>query len=406
MGDGIDDGAAVSAPWRPGPRLRWVLDVVPVGLLALAAVAAGLFAGELWWIVLGLVQTVPLVARRIRPATVYAIVAAASAVQALVVDIPLISQLGYPIALYNLARHRGPVAGALGLGVGLVAAVVASVAWVNGYAYDYVAAPRLSDFVPYSVTIGAVVTVSWAMGTLGRTRQAYVEALVESGERRVREAEQRILVAAGQERTRIAREMHDVVAHGLSVIVVQSDGARYAAERDPAVAVRTLETIGETGRAALTDMRLLLGLLRSGDEAGRAPQPGLADLPALVDLARRAGTPVSLRLPADLTLPDAMALTVFRVVQEALTNVRKHAAPEATVEVTVDVGRQVVVTIVDSGPRRTDAPPPGDTGLGLVGMTERVAVHGGELAAGPTPEGGWSVRARWSREQGTRGETR
>ena len=386
------------APWRPGARLRHLLDVVPVGLLAMAVALVGAQSGDRWWLLLGLAQTVPLFWRRSHSGTVYAVVAGASALQALVVDVPMVSQLAYPVALYNLARHRGPVAGALGLVVGLAGALVASVVWVEGYRPPYV--ERVwADYVPYAFTVGAIVVVAWALGTLSRVREAYVAAILEQGERRVVEAEQRVLLAAGSERARIAREMHDVVAHGLSVIVVQADGARYAAAQDPDVAVRTLETVAATGRASLADMRRLLGLLRTGEEAERAPQPGLTDLADLIDLARQSGSQVTAQLPpADVVLPEADGLTVYRIVQEALTNVRKHAGPDASVAITVHVGHEVDVTVSDTGSGGQPLVPGGDErGLGLLGMGERVAVHGGELTAGPGVDGGWVVRARWTR---------
>ncbi len=388
----------VRAPWRPGPRLRRLLDVVPVGLLAMAVALVAVQSGDRWWLLLGLAQTVPLFWRRSHSGTVYAVVVGASALQAIVVDIPMVSQLAYPVALYNLARHRGPVVGALGLAVGLAGAVVASVVWVEGYRSPY--GERLwSDYVPYAFTVGAIVVVAWALGTLSRVREAYVAAILEQGERRVVEAEQRVLLAAGSERARIAREMHDVVAHGLSVIVVQADGARYAAAQDPDVAVRTLETVAATGRASLADMRRLLGLLRTGEEAERAPQPGLRDLADLIDLARQSGTRVTAQLPpADVVLPEGDGLTVYRIVQEALTNVRKHAGPDASVAITVHVGHEVDVTVSDTGAGGRPLVPGGDErGLGLLGMGERVAVHGGELTAGPGVDGGWVVRARWTR---------
>lgn len=390
--------AEVRAPWRPGPTLRTVLDVVPVGLLAMAVALVGVTSGERWWLLLGLAQTVPLIWRRTRPGTVYAVVAGASAVQALVVDVPLVSQLAYPVALYNLARHRGPVVGGLGLVVGLAGAGVASFVWVEGYRTT--GSDRMwSDYVPYSFTVGAIVVVAWALGTVSRVRESYVAAILEQGERRVVEAEQRVLLAAGSERARIAREMHDVVAHGLSVIVVQADGARYAAAQDPDVAVRTLETVAATGRASLADMRRLLGLLRTGEEAERAPQPGLRELTDLIDLARQSGTRVTAQVPpADVALPEGEGLTVYRIVQEALTNVRKHAGPDASVAITVHVGSEVDVTVSDTGSGGQPPAAGGDErGLGLLGMSERVAVHGGELTAGPGVDGGWVVRARWTR---------
>ena len=156
------------------------------------------------------------------------------------------------------------------LAVGLAAAAVASADWIVGFDGDL----TVRNFLSYFLTVCAFVVTAWALGTLGRTRRAYVDALVERGDRIRHEAEQQVALAASDERARIAREMHDVVAHGLSVIVVQADGARYAAARDPEVATETLAPIAGTGREALTDMRRLLGLLRSDEASARSPLPG------------------------------------------------------------------------------------------------------------------------------------
>jgi signal transduction histidine kinase len=186
--------------------------------------------------------------------------------------------------------------------------------------------------------------------------------------------------------------MHDVVAHGLSVIVVQADGARYAAAKDPDVAVGTLATIASTGRESLTEMRRLLGLLRDGD-TGVAPQPGLDDVRHLVEEARTAGMEVAAELPAGTPeVPDGVGLAAYRIVQEALTNVRKHAGPDASVQVRVSVGPAVEVAVRDDG--RGAAAGSDSRGLGLVGMRERASVHGGTFEAGPAPGGGFAVSAR------------
>ncbi|MFI2707797.1 sensor histidine kinase, partial [Nocardioides sp. CER28] len=281
--------------------------------------------------------------------------------------------------------------GLLALGVGIAGAAVASLDWVRNWYDD--TDPTKAAFVSYFLTISVIVVAAWALGTLGRTRAAYVDALVDRNEQLRRDAAQQAALAAGEERARIAREMHDVVAHGLSVIVVQADGARYAAEQDPPVAAKTLATISETAREALTEMRRTLGLLRADDEAETRPQPRLGDLPALVDETRAAGTPVRATLPApETTVPDGVALTTYRVVQEALSNVRKHAGPGAAATVLVAVGDDVSVEVGDDG-RGASAPDDGG-GLGLVGMRERVAAHGGRLETGPVAGGGFRVWAR------------
>lgn len=254
---------------------------------------------------------------------------------------------------------------------------------------------KLDAMVAPALSCAGLAVSAWALGVAGSQRDRYVRGLLESAEQTRRVAERDVVLAAQDERARIAREMHDVVAHGLSVIVVQADGARYAAAQDPDVAVTTLGTIADTGRDSLAEMRRLLGLLRT-EESGVRPQPRLDDVPHLVDEAVAAGTPVDAELP-DVwpQVSEGVGLATYRVVQEALTNVRKHAGPQATVRLRVAVESDAVrVHVADDGRGAAGDPVPGSTGHGLVGMRERVGVHGGELRAGPAPGGGWVVDAR------------
>jgi signal transduction histidine kinase len=303
-------------------------------------------------------------------------------------DVPVYSDVAVPVATWSVARFAPWRPAAVVLGAGLVGAVLAPWDWLGP-----VGGSTPSGYVAYSLTLAAVVVTPWALGTAGRSRERFVDSLVERGERIEREAEQQVRLAAIEERTRIAREMHDVVAHGLSVIVVQADGARYAAARDPEVAHTTLATIAETGRESLTEMRRLLGLLRA-DDTGAAPQPGLGDIEALVAEARELGT-VHATLPDPdpdaASVPAGVALTAYRVAQEALSNVRRHAGP-ATTWVTVSVDDAVTVLVEDDGHGAAAASD--GRGLGLVGMRERVEVHEGSLDVGPRPGGGFRVRAR------------
>ncbi|MCD4523424.1 sensor histidine kinase [Nocardioides sp. cx-173] len=377
-------------PWRLDARGQRLFDVLlATGLLLPVTVYP--FYGDDGSLsaVLALGQLVPLYWRRHHAVAVFSVVALASAAQALLIDLPLWSQVAFPIATYSVARFSSPLPAAAALGVGVCASVVATIDWLRG-----IDAPLTApSVVTYTVALSAVVATAWALGTLGRIRHAYVEALVERGERIAREADQRAELAASAERSRIAREMHDVVAHGLSVIVVQADGARYAAARDPGVATRALETIATTGRESLTEMRRLLGLLRAGEETGWRPQPGLAELACLVEDARAGGAEVEAALPEETTrVPEGVALTAYRVVQESLSNVRRHAGPSPHVRVSVTAGPELVVEVEDDG--RGAGTADDHRGNGLVGMRERVTVHGGTFTAGPRPGGGFRVAAR------------
>ncbi|WP_128976971.1 sensor histidine kinase [Streptomyces roseicoloratus] len=214
------------------------------------------------------------------------------------------------------------------------------------------------------------------------------------------EREQEVRLAAAAERARIAREMHDIIGHNLSVITGLADGGRYAAVRSPERAAQALDAIGTTSRQALGELRRLLGVLREDDEsAARTPQPGLSDLPTLIEGVRKAG----LKVRTDLAAPPGPArpgqefspgaeLTVYRVVQEALTNTLKHGGSAAEATVTLAYApEELVATVTDTG-RGADAPSPGQ-GQGLAGMRERAALYDGTLECGTPPEGtGWRVR--------------
>ena len=377
-------------PWQLGARGRQWFDLALVGGLIIVGGLGHLVAGQLVAAVLTCVQVLPLVWRRHHPVPVFAVVASASALQAVLIDTPIVGQLAFPVAVYSVARWAPRWHGVGALMIGCAGAGVASVRWLTGFGADNLTTGAV---IPYLVTIGAIVTTAWALGFAGQQRERYVAALVERAEVAERMAEREVQLAAQDERARIAREMHDVVAHGLSVIVVQADGARYAAEKDPEVAVTTLGTIGDTGRESLTEMRRLLGLLRSGD-SGVRPQPGLGDLAHLVADTRATGARVEVDLPAaGTTVPDGVGLAAYRIVQEALTNVRKHAGPDATVRLRVRAEPDAVEIEVHDDGRGAAAASDG-RGLGLIGMRERAQARGGTLSAGPAPGGGFTVSAR------------
>ena len=215
---------------------------------------------------------------------------------------------------------------------------------------------------------------AWALGRYHATRTAWTAQLAER--------------AAADERRRIAREMHDVVAHSLAVVVSHAEAGRMVVPRSPERAAEILDTIATTGREALEEMRGLLGVLRD-DDAPTEPQPGLADIPALVDRVRSAGLDVELTMAPEVDVAPAVGLTVYRIVQEALTNVTRHGGERPTARVSIEAtGVGLAVHVTSTGPPGP-APSPG---RGLTGMRERVETVGGSIEAGPAG-GGWRVRA-------------
>ena len=271
--------------------------------------------------------------------------------------------------LLGMAERRQAQAG--------VAAYVAAIAIViRNHPTD-----GLEDFV----FVMLILTCAWAAG------YALKSKLAEADARRLR-AEEEAREAVAEERGRIARELHDVVAHSVSVMTVQAGAVRRLLTPEQEREREALLTVEQTGRQALTEMRRLLGVLRQeGETAALAPQPGLATLSTLVDQVRDAGLPVELTYEGEqLTLPPGVDLSAYRIVQEALTNTLKHAGP-AHAWVAVRYGTdEVEVEIANDGRAENG----GGHGHGLVGMRERVALCGGALTAGPRPGGGYTISAR------------
>jgi signal transduction histidine kinase len=246
-----------------------------------------------------------------------------------------------------------------------------------------------------------VVLIAWLSGRAVRARALLTEELHEAAIRAEEAHDAEAQLAMAEERRRIAREMHDVVAHSVSVMVVQAGGARRIIDRDPDRAAHAAAQIEFAGRAALIEMRRLLGLLHAGEgEAGAlAPQPSLAELDTLVERSRAAGLPVEVRVLGERRpLPAGIDLAAYRIVQEALTNTLKHAGTTPT-EVHLRWGEdELELEILDRGGAGTARNGSGG-GHGLVGMAERVRLYGGELEAGPRPAGGFRVRARLPLEE-------
>jgi len=317
--------------------------------------------------------------------------------------------LGYPslalfallFAAYAVGAYSGLARGALWIvatGAGLVVAQL-----INGGDRD------MSNIVLNPL----VAAVAWWVGRNLMLRRAYTAELESRARRLERARDVYARAALSEERTRIARELHDVVAHHVSVMTVQASAARRVLDRDPDRAREALSAVESTGRSALAEMRRIVGVLRArddGDEpegpAERGPQPGLADIAELVRQTREAGLNVVLRTEgAPRTLAAGADLAAYRVAQEALTNTLKHAGASVRARVTVRfTAREVTVAVEDDGPdpgAPPAAPPDGSElpGHGLVGMRERVALYGGELRAGPRDGGGYAVRARFPVEE-------
>lgn len=249
----------------------------------------------------------------------------------------------------------------------------------------------IGDFIFPSV----FAFVAWAVGRAIRQRTLLAAELHEQALRADEDREEAAARAVAEERRRIAREMHDVVAHSVSVMVVQAGGARRILDQDPDRAVAAAAQIELTGRSALAEMRRLLSAFAPGETQGaREPQPGLDGLGTLVRRAEAAGVRVTLRTEGEpRPLPPGLDLAAYRVVQEGLTNAVKHAGPTRC-EVLVHWGEDALeLRVADSGPAGEDDHHLGGSGHGIIGMRERVQVFGGELSAGPRPRGGFELRA-------------
>jgi signal transduction histidine kinase len=276
-----------------------------------------------------------------------------------------------------------------GLGVCLAGAVVAVAVWVPN------SVSTLNRVLLATVIFSGTALVAWVLGDSMRYRRAYLTSLEDRAARLERERDAQAQIAVAAERARIARELHDVIAHNVSVMVVQADGASYALRSEPERAAQALTAIAHTGRQALAEMRRLLGILRSGkEEAGLAPVPGLDQLRELLDQAREAGMSVSLTLEGTIRpLPEGAELAAYRVVQESLTNTRKHGGLAAAAAVTLRYEPDgLLLQVTDDGLGAAVAAD--GVGHGLTGMRERVEMYGGTIQAGPLPGGGYQVTAR------------
>jgi signal transduction histidine kinase len=349
--------------------------------------------GHTW---LNLALCLPLIWRRRWPQVVFAFVALVCFAQWLA-HVPVVpGNLAVLVALYTVAAERSFRWGLAAVSVTLTGGVMeVAQNWIGGWPHDW----KANRNALLAITI--LIVGIWILGIYISTRRAYLRGLEERAARLERERDIQVEIATAAERARIARELHDVVAHNVSVIVVQADGATYAIDADPQRAKRALEAISATGRQALTEMRRLLGVLRESDDTGPyAPQPGVAQLTDLIDQVRAAGLPLEFTIGGvPQPLAPGLQLTLFRVVQEALTNTLKHAGPAAAGHVGLHYGDEAIeVRVSDDGLGTASG---GDAqGHGLVGMRERVALYGGTVRAGPGAEGGFEIVARLPLREG------
>lgn len=361
-----------------------------LGLLVFPGIPSLLTIGpgtENPWILLvsTVLLTVPLAWRRTQPTVSTALVFAAAFTHH-VGGIPLLpSDLTVFIALYSVAAYGSRRVSRLGLGFALLGAAMVTIYESTG------SSP--TDAIILGIMGSGFVLAVWITGSLRGTRRAYLEAVVDRARQLEVEREQQAQLGAAAERARIARELHDVVAHSLSVIIAQADGGRYAAQTNPAAAVEALGVVASTGRTALTDMRRLLGVLRDGEGPQHGPQPGFQAIGDLVSSVRASGLPVGYATVGQpRPIGDAMGLAAYRIVQESLTNVLKHAGPAARADVLITWEPETVRLVIDDDGRGASASADG-RGQGLGGMRERAALYGGSVMASPRPGGGYRVQA-------------
>ena len=331
-------------------------------------------------LVLILVMVSVLVWRRRAPFTVFMAITGVALVQ--LTTGTLNGGLALLVALYTLAVYapgRSILAGVALLEGGAVIVALSSgnalLAWTSS---------------------STLVVATWFTGYSVRTRRSYLASLVSRAERLERERDTQAQLGASAERARIAREMHDIIAHNIAVMIALADGATYTAASNPGQAATLMGEVSATGRSALTEMHRLLGVLRQPAGPGHAPQPTLADIDNLLAAIRAAGLPTRLTVTGEpAVLPPSMQLALYRIIQEALTNTLKHSvAASARVQLTY-LPDGVALEVTDDGQPRArpvGAPDAGSSaGHGITGMRERAAVFGGEVSAGPGPRGGWRV---------------
>lgn len=406
----------------PRPRPLDVVWAALAGLLVLIAPGTFYFpyGGSTLTTVLmfvwGLMYVIPLVWRRADADLATLALVPAHLVQLAATNVPNFGNVTVPLMMFTVAAYGRLRYRLWWLAFGGVTALAASVDWTFGAALERSRqgmgsepfASQVAVAMVGFIGLASVIAATWAIGAFVRARTEARAASMDAVNAQALQHQQAVLLAATQERQRLAREMHDVVAHSLAVIVVQADGGAYAAslEGDPTTRLSTAEkalaTIRSTASDALTETRRLVGVLRSDQGTELAPASGLGDIYGLVQGLAEAGRDVRMQVTGDPALrrllSPGLELAVFRIVQEALTNAVKHAGEEASVLVHLQhAPEELVVQVRDTG---VGAGPTDGLGHGLVGMRERVSAFGGSLAAHDHPDGGFVVTARFPTPQG------
>ncbi|MBV8217349.1 MAG: sensor histidine kinase [Solirubrobacterales bacterium] len=370
-------------PWWSDSLLALFLTVIAVGSVVGSRTRYG-YPFPVLAAIAALFTTIPIALRRYRPLPVLAITVTAETLLLIFSnDSPV--PVGVIVALYTVAAYcerRVSIRAAAWVAPPVIVGEIVN----NG--------PHAGRVIPEL----AVIAIAWVIGDNLRTRRAYLAELKERAARLEREREEKADRAVVEERARIARELHDVIAHNVSVMVVQAAAGEEVFDEDPERARESLSAVASTGRAALTELRRLLGVIRAEDDRGKAPafapQPGIEYVSELVRQVNDAGLPVELSVIGEpRALPEGVGLCAYRIVQEALTNTLKHAgASGAQVHVRY-AADALELHVVDDGRGRSALN--GEAGgQGLIGMRERVALFGGELTASPRAGRGYEVRAR------------
>jgi signal transduction histidine kinase len=350
--------------------------------LAVAIVATALAA------TLGL-----LIARRTHPRPVLALawLACLASIWAPSVDVFAILLALYGLAVYGTSR-------AAWIGFGTSAAVGAAAAFLSAAIRRATGVvPVDGDAVSATLTFAVLMLLATLIGVSVGNRRRYLDALIARAHDLARERDQQSQLAAAAERARIAREMHDIVSHGLTVMITLAEGSAATAPNDPERAATTMRHVAEAGRDALGEMRRMLGVLEGPTDAAasadRAPQPGVDAIPALVEGFRDAGLPVRLTTAGAAIAEPTLQLAVYRLVQEGLTNALRHAEGAQRVDVRIVHREDAVEVVVEDDGHAHERPATVGSGRGLAGLRERVGLYGGTLEAGPRPTGGWRMRA-------------